>query len=96
MILQLRHAFFITQSLKEIYSGRETGLIDTGPYLFPVFQIYWREDHLSVMIICLFSVHLYILFNIYDQEATSCEMTQHACTHNKRHPGSDIFGLYDN
>ena len=32
MILQLRHATFITQSLKEIHSGRETGLIDTGPF----------------------------------------------------------------
>ena len=31
MILQLRHATCITQSLKEIHSGRETGLIDTGP-----------------------------------------------------------------
>ena len=31
MILQLRHATFITECLKEIYSGRETGLIDTGP-----------------------------------------------------------------
>ena len=31
MILQLRHATFNTQSLKEIHSGRETGLIDTGP-----------------------------------------------------------------
>ena len=31
MILQLRHATFISQSLKENYSGRETGLIDTGP-----------------------------------------------------------------
>ena len=31
MILQLRHTTFITQSLKEIHSGRETGLIDTGP-----------------------------------------------------------------
>ena len=38
MILQLRHTTFITRSLKEIHSGRETGLIDTGPlrnvYLF--------------------------------------------------------------
>ena len=33
MILQLRHTSFITQSLKEIHSGRETGLIDTGPLL---------------------------------------------------------------
>ena len=32
MILQLRHATFNTQSLKEIHSGRETGLIDTGPF----------------------------------------------------------------
>ena len=32
MILQLRHTTFITQSLKEIHSGRETGLIDTGPF----------------------------------------------------------------
>ena len=31
MILQLRHTTFIIQSLKEIHSGRETGLIDTGP-----------------------------------------------------------------
>ena len=31
MILQLRHSSFITQSLKEIHSGRETGRIDTGP-----------------------------------------------------------------
>ena len=31
VILQLRHTTFITQSLKEIHSGRETGLIDTGP-----------------------------------------------------------------
>ena len=30
MILQLRHATCNTQSLKEIHSGRETGLIDTG------------------------------------------------------------------
>ena len=32
MILQLRHTSFITQSLKEIHSGCETGLIDTGPF----------------------------------------------------------------
>ena len=32
MVLQLRHATFNTQSLKEIHSGRETGLIDTGPF----------------------------------------------------------------
>ena len=31
MILQLRHATFNSHSLKEIHSGRETGLIDTGP-----------------------------------------------------------------
>ena len=31
MILQLRLTTFIAQSLKEIHSGRETGLIDTGP-----------------------------------------------------------------
>ena len=34
MILQLRHATFITQSLNEIHSCRETGLIDTGPLVF--------------------------------------------------------------
>ena len=34
MILQLRHTSFITQSLKEIHSGGETGLIDTGPLQF--------------------------------------------------------------
>ena len=33
MISQLRHTTFITQSLKEIHSGRETGLIDTGPFI---------------------------------------------------------------
>ena len=31
IILQLRHTTLITQSLKEIHSGRETGLTDTGP-----------------------------------------------------------------
>ena len=31
MVLKLRYTTFITQSLKEIHSGRETGLIDTGP-----------------------------------------------------------------
>ena len=34
VILQLRHTTFITQSLKEVHSGRETGLIDTGPFLY--------------------------------------------------------------
>ena len=34
LILQLRHTSFITQSLKEIHSGRETGLIETGPLTF--------------------------------------------------------------
>ena len=33
MILKLRHATFNTQSLKGIQSGRETGLIDTGPLM---------------------------------------------------------------
>ena len=33
MTLQLRHATFNTHSLKEIHSGRETGLIDTGPFI---------------------------------------------------------------
>ena len=31
MILQLRQTSLITQSLKGIHSGRETGLKDTGP-----------------------------------------------------------------
>ena len=38
MILQQRHATFITQSLKEIHSGRETGLIDTGPFTLKLLQ----------------------------------------------------------
>ena len=37
IILQLRHTIFIAQSLKEIHSGRETGLIDTGP-LFAIMS----------------------------------------------------------
>ena len=37
-ILQLRHTTFITQSLKEIHSGRETGLIDTG-FLYKTFLL---------------------------------------------------------
>ena len=44
MILQLRHATFNTQSLKEIHSGRETGLIDTGPLKMPFliyYSLYW-------------------------------------------------------
>ena len=32
-MLQLRHTTFNTQSLKEIHSGRETGLIDAGPLI---------------------------------------------------------------
>ena len=39
MILQLRHTTFITQSLKEIHSGRETGLIDTGPFLLSIYSM---------------------------------------------------------
>ena len=38
MILQLRHATFITQSLKKIHSGREKGLIDTGPFHTYLFK----------------------------------------------------------
>ena len=37
MILQLRHTAFITQSLKEIHSGRETGLKDTGPLIYCLY-----------------------------------------------------------
>ena len=50
-ILQLRHTSFITQSLKEIHSGRETGLIDTGPlplYPLPVLctpGLLWLMPH---------------------------------------------------
>ena len=40
MILQLRHTTFIAKSLKEIHSGRETGLIDTGPLLNEL----WRSN----------------------------------------------------
>ena len=39
MILQIRHTTFITQSLTEIHSGRETGLIDTGPLSLNYLQI---------------------------------------------------------
>ena len=39
MILQLTHATFSTQSLKEIHSGRETGLIDTGPLTGSLFHL---------------------------------------------------------
>ena len=40
MILQLRHMTFNAQSLKKIHSGRETGLIDTGPLYFLVQEIF--------------------------------------------------------
>ena len=40
MILQLGHTSLITQSLKEIRGGRETGLIDTGR-LFVQFAYYF-------------------------------------------------------
>ena len=43
-ILQLRHASFITQSLKEIHSGREKGLIDTGPLLTVIFFLVCLVD----------------------------------------------------
>ena len=32
MILKPKDTSFSTQSLKEIHSGRETGLLDTGPF----------------------------------------------------------------
>ena len=47
MILQLRHATFITQSLKEIHSGRETGLIDTGPLLLAL-QVLMKSKARSI------------------------------------------------
>ena len=43
MILQLRHTTFITQRLKEIHSGRETGLIDTGPFEDNTFTFWWSN-----------------------------------------------------
>ena len=50
MILQLRHTTFITQSVKEIHSGRETGLIDTGPLLAMSHKndarLIWAETYL--------------------------------------------------
>ena len=52
MTLQLRHTTFITQSLKEIYSGRETDLIDTGPLLNCMFLF---------LILC---THGYIILNL--------------------------------
>ena len=45
MILQLRHTSFITQSLKEMYSGRETGLIDTGPLIIKIKFRFVSFDH---------------------------------------------------
>ena len=36
MILQLRHTSLISQSLEEIHSGRETGLIDTSSLKFAI------------------------------------------------------------
>ena len=52
MIVQLRHTTFITQSLKEIHSGRETGLIDTGPLLR--FCIHDEAKYVSreIQVIC--------------------------------------------
>ena len=54
MILQLRHTTFITQSLKEIHSGRETGLIDTGPF-------HQKGPQLSYQ---LFGVYLHLISTV--------------------------------
>ena len=48
VILQLRHTTFITQSLKEIHSGRETGLIDTGPLDLERFILLLRTRFVHV------------------------------------------------
>ena len=53
-ILQLRHATFIKQSLKEIHSGRETGLIDTGPL----------QSVLHALTVVSVNVVLFIIFDI--------------------------------
>ena len=59
IILQLRHNTFITQSLKEIHSGRETGLIDTGPFRQYIGGYTTPNDNveysypLSVLYVCL-------------------------------------------
>ena len=43
MILKVRHTSLIIQSLKEIHSGFETDLIDTGPiYLLGLGPVKWK------------------------------------------------------
>ena len=66
MIIQLRHTTFITQSLKEIHSGRETGLIDTGPLLnnfIICISCCLKELKINVSIV-VFSDHLSSTFCI--------------------------------
>ena len=49
MILQLRHTTFIALSLKEIHSGRETGLIDTGPFALSAGCQYKHCQYLRIL-----------------------------------------------
>ena len=51
MIAQLRHTTFITQSLKEIHSGRETGLIDTGPFSTKTYVVGTQKNRLNEMVL---------------------------------------------
>ena len=52
MKLQLRHTSFIAQSLKEIHSGRETGLIDTDPFSNLSLPSAWYKAKCKTFIQC--------------------------------------------
>ena len=79
MILQLRHTSFITQSLKEIHSGRETGLIDTSPFnsmpnigLVNYIRVLMKQLNF-LEILCLFSKIFPLEVNI--RVIDECEYT---------------------
>ena len=64
MISQLRHTTFITQSLKEIHSGRETGLIDTGP-LTNLMQTHYFKKYAYIKVTRLTKTTMQKVSNLF-------------------------------
>ena len=64
VVLQLGHTTFITQSLKEIHSGRETGLIDTGPLFLYRRCFDSKAKPLEILKICSSEFYFILLFAV--------------------------------
>ena len=69
IILQLSHTSFITQSLKDIHSGRETCLIDTCPFDNVYLQTCKADLDLTTLL--MFSLHLLAFSPSYTDQNNS-------------------------